>query len=268
MSSRPRGRRDDGFFPRKRKRKRARRARDSVPRRAGDVHGRVPGSARAGQRSSPAAADGRGRSCLGAPPHGLHPAGEARRRCAGRWACSTACCGPAGRGARERPAPMRASLETLLLLDAGEIERVDRARAEAETRTTDPASAPPPEGASSSAEPLRDAAAVTPNISPNRRRTSSATPTTCGTGTRATGTARTRPSASRSTRSGGTPRATGVRCGASCEAQAERVPVNGVLAGLRTRTPPRVQGDGGGAAGTVAGAGGARAARALRGPGI
>ena len=95
VSSRPRGRRDDGFFPRKRKRKRARRARDSVPRRAGDVHGRVPGSARAGQRSSPAAADGRGgRSCSGCSAAWAPSCrrGTATLRWT-RWACSTACCG-------------------------------------------------------------------------------------------------------------------------------------------------------------------------------
>jgi hypothetical protein len=173
--------------------------------------------------------------------------------------------------ARERLALMRAlvAMETpLLSLDAGEIERVDRARAEAETRTTDPAIGAPPrasEGASSSAEPLARRGGGHAESQPESEADEQCDPDDLWDW-------HPRDGYCANARPGEPfhpfrwhPESDRRALWRLCEAQAERVSVNGVLAGLRTHLPPPGSaGDGGGAAGgTVACTQAVHALRAL-----
>ena len=172
--------------------------------------------------------------------------------------------------ARERLALMRAlvAMETpLLSLDAGEIERVDRARAEAETRTTDPAIGTPPrasEGASSSAEPLARRGGGHAEYQPESEADEQCDPDDLWDW-------HPRDGYCANARPGEPfhpfrwhPESDRRALWRLCEAQAERVSVNGVLAGLRRTCPPGSAGDGGGAAGgTVACTQAVHALRAL-----
>ena len=138
------------------------------------------------------------------------------------------------------------AMETpLLSLDAGEIERVDRARAEAETRTTDPAIGAPPrasEGASSSAEPLARRGGGHAEYQPESEADEQCDPDDLWDW-------HPRDGYCANARPGEPfhpfrwhPESDRRALWRLCEAQAERVSVNGVLAGLRTHLPPRVRG--------------------------